>query len=38
MSGMNINFDDKNIKKSDFYENKKVFQIDDISANDILVF
>ena len=38
MSGMNINFDDKNIKKSDFYKNKKVFQIDDISANDILVF
>ena len=29
MSGMNINFDDKKIKKSEFYKNKKVFQIDD---------
>ena len=30
MSGKNINFDDKKITKSDFYKNKKVFQIDDI--------
>ena len=27
----------KKIKKSDFYENKKVFQIDNIDANKILV-
>ena len=33
----NINFDDKTIKKSDFYENKKVFQINDIDVDKILV-
>ena len=32
-----INFDDKKIKKSDFNKNKKVFQIDDIDVNKILV-
>ena len=32
MSGKNINFDDKKIKKSQFYKNKKVFQIDDIDV------
>ena len=33
-----INFDNKNIKKRDFYNNnKKVFNIDDIDANKILV-
>ena len=32
MSGKNINFDDKKIKKSEFYKNKKVFQIDDIDV------
>ena len=37
MSGKNINFDDKKIKKSDFYKNKKVFQIDNIDVNNILV-
>ena len=37
MSGKNINFDDKKIRKSSFYINKKVFQIDDINANNILV-
>ena len=36
MSGKNINFDDK-IKKSEFYKNKKVFQINDIDVNKILV-
>ena len=32
MSTKNINFEDKKIKKSEFYKNKKVFQIDDIDA------
>ena len=33
-----INFDNKNIKKRDFYNNnKKVFNIADIDANKILV-
>ena len=37
MSGKSINFDDKKIEKSDFYENKKIFSIDDIDINKILV-
>ena len=38
MNGKNINFDNKNIKKSDFYnKNKKIFNIDDIDVNNILV-
>ena len=37
MSGKNINFDDKKIKKSDFYKNKKINRIDDIDVNKILV-
>ena len=37
MSRKNINFGDKEIKKSDFYKNKKVTQADDINANKILV-
>ena len=37
ISGNNINFDDKKVKKSDFYKNKKVFQIDDIDVNKVLV-
>ena len=37
MNTKNINFDDKKIKKSDFYKNKKVFQIDIIHVNKILV-
>ena len=37
MSGENINFDDKKIQKSDFYENKKSFKIDDIDVNKILI-
>ena len=38
MNGKNINFDNKNIKKSDFYnKNKKIFNIDDIDVNKILV-
>ena len=35
---MNINFDNKNVKKSNFYnKNKKIFNIDDIDVNKILV-
>ena len=37
MSGKNINFKDKKIQKSHFYKNKKVFQIDNIEVNKILV-
>ena len=37
MNGKKINFDNKNIKKSDFYnKNKKIFIIDDIDVNKIL--
>ena len=38
MNGKNINFDNKNIKKSDFCnKSKKIFNIDDIDVNKILV-
>ena len=38
MNGKKRNFDHKNIKKSDFYnKNKKIFNIDDIDVNKILV-
>ena len=39
MSGNSINLDCKKIKKSDFYnnKNKKIFNIDDIRVNNILV-
>ena len=38
MSTSSINFNVKKIKKSDFYnKNKKIFNIDDIDANKILV-
>ena len=37
MSGKNINFDDKKIRKSTFYKNKKINNIEDIDANNILV-
>ena len=37
MSGKNINFDDKKIRKSNFYKNKKLNRIDDIDVNKILV-
>ena len=32
MSGKSINFDNKNIKKSDFYKNKKLLKIEDIDV------
>ena len=37
MSGKNINFDDKKIKKRAFYKNKKINRIDDIDVNKILI-
>ena len=37
MSGMSINFGDKKINKSNFYKNKKLFKIEDIDINKILV-
>ena len=37
MNRKNINFDNKNIQKSDFYNNKKIFNIDDIDVIKILV-
>ena len=37
MSTKNINFDDKKIKKSEFYKNIKIFQIENIDVNKILV-
>ena len=38
MSGNKINFNDKKIKKSDFYnKNKKIFNINDIDINKIIV-
>ena len=37
MSGKNINFDDKNIKKITFYKNKTINNMEDIDINNILV-
>ena len=38
MYGKSINFNDKSIKKSDFYnKNKNIFNISDIDINKILV-
>ena len=37
MSGKNINFDDKKIKKSSFYKGKKINNIGDIDVINILV-
>ena len=37
MSGKNINFNDKKIRKSNFYKNKKINNIEDIDVNNILV-
>ena len=38
MSGKNINFVHKKIKKSDFYKNKKLNRMDNIDVDTILVF
>ena len=37
MSGKNINFNEKIIRKSDFYKNKKINKKDGIDVNNILV-
>ena len=37
MNGKNINFNDKKIKKSEFYKNEKITKIDDTDVNKILV-
>ena len=37
MSGKNIVFNDEKIKKSKFYKNKKLFKIDNIDVNKILI-
>ena len=37
MSGKSINFEDKKINKSNFYKKKKLFKIENININKILV-
>ena len=37
MSGKNINFDHKKIKKSTFYKNRTINTIENIDVNNILV-
>ena len=37
MCGNNITFDDKKINKSNFYKSKKIFEIDDIDVDKILI-
>ena len=37
MNEKSINFDDKKINKSNFYKNKKLFNIHDLDVNKILV-
>ena len=37
ISGKNINFDDKKIKKSIFYKNKRIYSTDDTDVDNILV-
>ena len=37
MSRKNINFNDEKFRKSDFYKNKKINNIDDIDVNNLLV-
>ena len=37
MNGKNIIFEDKKINKSNFYKNKKLFNIHDLDVNKILV-
>ena len=36
MNGKSINFEDKKINKSNFYKNKKLFNIHDLDVNKIL--
>ena len=37
MSGKNINFDNKKIRKRTFYKNKTINNIEDIDVNNILI-
>ena len=37
MSGKSINFDNKKINKSNFYKNKKLFNIHDLDVTKILI-
>ena len=37
MSGKNINLNDKKIKTSTFYKNKRIYSTDNINVNNILV-
>ena len=37
MSGKRINFDNKKINKSNFYKNKKLFNLYDLDVDNILV-
>ena len=37
MSRRSVNFGDKRINKSNFYRNKKLYEIDDIDVNEILI-
>ena len=37
MSGKRINFENKKINKSNFYKSKRLFRIEDIDINKILV-
>ena len=37
MCGKSINFDDKKISKSNFYKNKKLFNLHGLDVNKILV-
>ena len=37
MSGKRINFNDKKVRKNIFLKNKKVFKIDNIDINNVLV-
>ena len=37
MSGKSIIFDNKKVNKNNFYKNKKLFKIDDIDINKMLV-
>ena len=37
MSRSSINFNNEKIQKSEFYKNKKIFNIDNIDGNKILV-
>ena len=37
MSGKSINFDNKKINRSNFYKNKKLFNVHELDVNEILV-